>query len=214
MQRIPKTVIFAGGGMVTQAIKRLLEEEMRLSCRTLAELDIHHVGRTDPTDLAVIMPDSWQQLSGWLPGLEKAFVSCPWLIIADLRIAGLFITSLQMHACTLLSPHASMEEIEGSIAQLTSGSAMLAFPQLLSQFVSNAFPSSSRRMALPTIREFEIGCAISLGLSNQQMAQTLHVEKATIRSHLHHLFQKLRLSHRQELAAYFYLALSPPSPSN
>jgi len=208
-------VILGSGGMVTQAIKRLLEQEMALSCWTPTELDVSHADIISPPDLAVLMPDSWQQMAQWLPVLEKTFASCPWLVLADFRIAGMFVTCLQMHACTLLSAHAPLEEIQATMEVVIRSSAPSVFALLLSRFASRALAFSGRKMlSLPTMREFEIGCAVSFGLSNEQMARTLHIEEATIKSHLHHLFQKLRLAHRQELAAYFDMALSIGSPPN
>jgi|SRR5579871_1036100 len=202
-------IILAGRGMTTEAIKRLLEEETSLSCQIVEEQFPPFFPSICPADLVLILSEDWQQLRRWLLPLHQSCPSCPWLIQGDYRLSGMFLSSLDPHPCALISPHSGMVEVRSIIELLIEGLATPPVTQLMSQFASRAMIySRSKPVSLPTIREFEIGCAVSLRLTNLQIAQALSISEATINSHLNHLYQKLRLSHRRELATYFEMALS------
>jgi two-component system nitrate/nitrite response regulator NarL len=51
-----------------------------------------------------------------------------------------------------------------------------------------------------TPREAEIANLISRGLRNKQIARELHLSEGTVKMHLHHIYEKLRLSGRTQLA--------------
>ncbi|TJV41712.1 MAG: helix-turn-helix transcriptional regulator, partial [Mesorhizobium sp.] len=51
-----------------------------------------------------------------------------------------------------------------------------------------------------TGREQEIADLVSRGLRNKTIAQRLHVSEGTVKMHLHHVYEKLHLGSRAELA--------------
>ena len=51
-----------------------------------------------------------------------------------------------------------------------------------------------------TRRQREIAALISEGLSNKQIARRLSIQQATVKNHVHNIFAKLGLSHRDEVA--------------
>ena len=209
MQNLREVSILGCRGIITEAVKRFLEEELAFPCKILAEPDISLSGKREGTDLIVVMPEEYRQLSRWLPVLQKVSPACPWLLVAEYRMAGMFVTSLQRHPCFLLSAHPTLEENQEAIELLIEGYAPPPFAQLQARFMSQANVSSGRNLAaFLTPKEFEVGCAVSLGLTNTQIAKALFIQKATVVSHLNHMYHKLRLTHRQELAAYFDQALS------
>ncbi|QND62889.1 response regulator transcription factor [Mesorhizobium loti] len=61
-----------------------------------------------------------------------------------------------------------------------------------------------RSQPLPTSRltgrETEIADLVSRGLRNKTIAQRLHVSEGTVKMHLHHVYEKLHLGSRAELA--------------
>ncbi len=57
-------------------------------------------------------------------------------------------------------------------------------------------------------REHEIAQLIASGLSNQEMADRLSITEATVKAHLTHIFQKLMLRGRGQLAALYHRHLS------
>lgn len=57
-------------------------------------------------------------------------------------------------------------------------------------------------------RERQIVALVSKGLSNKVIARTLNVSEGTIKSHLHAIFQKLRIGSRYALLVAFDRARS------
>src|SRR5262249_61606439 len=51
-----------------------------------------------------------------------------------------------------------------------------------------------------TRREADIANLVSRGLNNKQIARELHLSEGTVKMHLHHIYEKLRLHSRTELA--------------
>jgi two-component system nitrate/nitrite response regulator NarL len=60
-----------------------------------------------------------------------------------------------------------------------------------------------------TNREREIVRLVSEGLSNKEIGRRLKITDGTIKQHVHHIFQKLQISNRTELAAVYF---SLPEP--
>jgi len=60
----------------------------------------------------------------------------------------------------------------------------------------------AERAAL-THRERQIIRLVSEGLSNKQIARRLNVADGTIKVHIHHIFEKLRVDNRTALAAVY-----------
>jgi two-component system, NarL family, nitrate/nitrite response regulator NarL len=52
-----------------------------------------------------------------------------------------------------------------------------------------------------TLREADIAHLVSRGLHNKQIARELHLSEGTVKMHLHHIYEKLRLGGRAQLAA-------------
>jgi len=66
-----------------------------------------------------------------------------------------------------------------------------------------------------TGRETEVAGLVSRGLRNKIIAQRLHVSEGTVKMHLHHVYEKLRLGSRAELAwATFGERPDHPGPSH
>jgi DNA-binding CsgD family transcriptional regulator len=53
-----------------------------------------------------------------------------------------------------------------------------------------------------THREKEITRLVSAGLRNGEIAAKLFVSEGTVKTHLHHIYEKLKLRNRVELAIY------------
>jgi len=53
-----------------------------------------------------------------------------------------------------------------------------------------------------TARQQEILALLAEGRSDYEIGQTLHLEESTVRSHVHHILQRLSLENRAQLVAY------------
>ncbi len=71
-------------------------------------------------------------------------------------------------------------------------------PDLLRRFA--IAERSSQITSSLTSREADVANLISQGLHNKQIARELHLSEGTVKMHLHHIYEKLRLSGRTQLA--------------
>jgi len=63
--------------------------------------------------------------------------------------------------------------------------------------------ASTREIArLLTPREIEMVRMVSKGLRNKAIADALHIGEGTVKTHLHHIFEKLNIQSRAELIRY------------
>ena len=60
----------------------------------------------------------------------------------------------------------------------------------------------------------EIVRLIATGLSNLEAAGRLRITEATVKAHLTHIFQKLMLRGRGQLAALYHRSFAPVSATN
>jgi two-component system, NarL family, nitrate/nitrite response regulator NarL len=58
----------------------------------------------------------------------------------------------------------------------------------------------SRIASVLTSREAEVAYLVSRGLRDKEIARELHLSEGTVKMCLHHIYEKLRLSSRMELA--------------
>lgn len=72
-------------------------------------------------------------------------------------------------------------------------------------------PSITSRLSR---REQGIAELIASGLSNQEVARRLAITEATVKAHLTHIFQKLMLRGRGQLAALYHRSLLPLAATN
>jgi two-component system, NarL family, nitrate/nitrite response regulator NarL len=165
-------------------------------------------------DVLLIALQSWEEAMTWLVSLQRKFPGQPRLLLADLCLVGISLSFLERQRFTIVSPTWSAEELRISLRLLAAGYTLCSPAKLLEGFV-RGLPCPPRAPAAlhPTRREFECACAASLGLSNQQIGGILHLEESTVKEHLHHLFQKLRVSNRRDLGIAIRRALSSLSPA-
>lgn len=80
--------------------------------------------------------------------------------------------------------------------------------QALEQLAAPARPEADGNVML-TRREWEIVEAISRGLRNREIARALGISEKTVKTHLNHIFSKLRLESRFALALWAQGELQP-----
>jgi len=62
-------------------------------------------------------------------------------------------------------------------------------------------------------RERQIACLIDRGLSNKQIARELGIEATTVKNHVHHICDKLKVHRRAEVVAQIRTSLRSPAVS-
>jgi len=122
----------------------------------------------------------------------------------------------------MLSAFGDGESIQSAMEQQADGFALKTEPpqQTIAAirqvyYGHMVFPRSARRWVMRqpkesdlieelSAREWEVLGLTAQGLSNPQIAETLHLSESTIKFHLQNIFQKLAVTNRTEAARYFY----------
>ncbi|WP_405745347.1 response regulator transcription factor [Streptomyces sp. NBC_01525] len=118
--------------------------------------------------------------------------------------------ALQAGARGYLTKDADGDEIVRAINDVLSGEAGLSprIQRRLLERVAEPAPSPRRRSAERpdglTAREVEVLRLVAEGLSNSEIARTLHVSTATVKTHINNLFGKAGLRDRAQAIHYAY----------
>jgi DNA-binding CsgD family transcriptional regulator len=207
-------LIVCVSAIYSRSLRCLLADEGRAFCpQTLHDAD-------DPLrpDRLLVAPQSWEEIGFWLPLLRNRFSDRGWVILADPRITGTFLSALQGLACRERSPLDAPEQLSASLIESGDPESASISATLLARFEQGIPRLMGRRPAAPiTARELQCGCAVSLGLSNRQIGELVHLTVATVKSHLHTLMEKLGLADRKTLGELFgevLLPLTPPPRRN
>jgi DNA-binding NarL/FixJ family response regulator len=200
----------SGSPVFSVSLRQWLQSgQQALPCCLFGERETGWDPHAPPSGSVLIAPLGWREMAFWLPALQQHYAFHPWLFYADLRLAGMFLSTMEGRLCTLVAPASPSDHLRLSLDALTGGVALCP-PALLSQLVACGAPASAgRRSARPTRREIECGCAASLGLTNRQIAIALRLQEGTVKTHMHHLLRKLHMKGREELSVYLEQALTP-----
>ena len=154
--------------------------------------------RPDVVLMDVIMPE--------LNGVEATRSICSRfqrvrvLLMSSLTGDELLLEAVRAGAAGYVSKSFEPDEIGRAVRAVHSGQTYLHHEITrslleLTDVVANPPPPL-------TERELEISRLVAEGLSNQQIAERVHVSEGTVRTHLRHVFEKLGISNRVELALY------------
>ena len=116
------------------------------------------------------------------------------------------LNALAAGALGYLTKDAGREDIHRALQAAARGQALLdpAVHARLTQIVKSQ-PGSSSEGALPdglTVREAEVLSFIARGQSNQEIAATLFVTEATVKTHINRIFAKTQSRDRAQAVAY------------
>lgn len=105
------------------------------------------------------------------------------------------LAAIEAGASGYLVKAAPAEELAAGVRAVAAGQTVLA-PSIAAQLVARA--STPRETAAPelTPREHEILTLVAAGLSNPAIAGRLFIGESTVKTHLIHVFEKLKVSDR------------------
>lgn len=117
--------------------------------------------------------------------------------------------ALRAGARGYLTKDAGGDEIVRAVRSVLSGDAGLSpsIQRRLLERLSDPEPPQQTAAEAPdglTTRETEVLLLISEGLSNQEIAERLHVSTATVKTHINNLFAKTGLKDRAQAVRYAY----------
>jgi DNA-binding NarL/FixJ family response regulator len=114
--------------------------------------------------------------------------------------------ALQAGARGYLTKDASAEEIERAIRSVAGGQTHLD-PAIQQRLVAAVLDSAPRDAVAPddlTTRELEVLKLIAAGLSNAEIAASLVVSAATVKTHVNHIFAKTGARDRAQAVRFAY----------
>ncbi|MBR0688302.1 response regulator transcription factor [Bradyrhizobium manausense] len=103
--------------------------------------------------------------------------------------------------CSVVLKETSPEALVRSLRQVANGERILPQPSVEPVTMAGPEINTDSVLAVLTDRERQIMRLVAEGLSNKQIGRRLNIADTTIKVHLHHIFQKLEISNRTELAA-------------
>lgn len=118
----------------------------------------------------------------------------PVLILTAYESNTDILRAIEAGATGYLLKDAQREELFNAIRSVAQGKAILA-PTVASRLLLLHQKHSPAQETL-SAREQEILTLVARGASNKEIARTLHLSEATVKSHLLHLFAKLGVSDR------------------
>ena len=135
------------------------------------------------------------------------------LVLTTFDLDEYVFASLKAGASGFLLKDAGPEELLTAIRAVHSGDAVVApsaTKRLLERFVPtlpadvSQLRSPDERLAALTEREREVLTAVGRGLTNAEIAATLFLAEATVKTHIGHILAKLNLRDRVQMVVLAY----------
>jgi DNA-binding NarL/FixJ family response regulator len=99
------------------------------------------------------------------------------------------------------------EQLIPAIRTVSAGDALLSpsvTRRVIHHFTRMQRPAPPKQLAALTAREMEVLRFIALGMSNVEIAESLYIGEATVKTHVTHILQKLNLRDRVQLIVLAY----------
>jgi DNA-binding NarL/FixJ family response regulator len=110
--------------------------------------------------------------------------------------------AIQAGASGFLSKNGGIDELVDAVRRVAHGQSVLGAPSLTSLVSFIAAQTEGPRTHALTNREKEVLELVATGQANREIAATLRLSEATVRSHFHNLRVKLGLSNRVQAATF------------
>jgi DNA-binding NarL/FixJ family response regulator len=146
---------------------------------------------------------------------ERIVAQCPEakvLILTTFDLDEYAFAGLRAGASGFLLKNALPQELLAAIRCVAAGDAVVAprITRLLLENFAHRLPVQSTgtrqedRLARITAREREVLTQVGRGLSNAEIAETLHLAEATVKTHLSRILVKLELRDRVQAVVFAY----------
>jgi DNA-binding NarL/FixJ family response regulator len=117
--------------------------------------------------------------------------------------------ALRAGASGFLLKHTSPEELAAAVRTVASGAGLIApavTRRLIAEFAATTarMPQPPESLATLTPREREVLELIARGLTNSEIARTLFVSEATVKTHVAHILRGLAVRDRVQIVIYAY----------
>ena len=124
------------------------------------------------------------------------------LVLTSFAEEDKLVPAFKAGAVGYLLKDSAPQDLLHAIRDVAQGASTL-HPQIAHQLIRALRQPAERPAAVPlTNREQEVLRLVAQGLSNDAIAERLHVGERTVRSHISHILAKLQLANRTQLALY------------
>ncbi|MGW2156597.1 response regulator [Nonomuraea sp. NPDC001699] len=201
------------------------EALLRMAFRMIldAEPDLHVAGEATDGDQATrlarhLRPDVIL-MDVRMPGLDGIQATrqiardCPTsrvLILTTFDLDEYAFAGLKAGAAGFLPKNTPPADLLSAIRNVAAGEAVLSprvTRRLLEKFAPQLTPDpreQDRRLRQLTAREHDVLVQVARGLSNAEVAASLHLAEATVKTHLSRVLLKLGLRHRAQVVVFAY----------
>lgn len=206
-------VIRAGLGMILNAQPGI--EVIAEACDGTQALNLARRHRPDVCLMDIRMPvldgiEATRLLAG--PDVKDPI---PVVIITTFDLDEYVYGALKAGARGFLLKDAGAELVTQAVRAAATGDALIApsiTKRLLHNFATTDTPAPATCAEPLSRREEEVLSAVAQGLTNQEIADSLHLSLSTIKTHLGSLMQKLSARNRVEIAIWAYQSNRVKSP--
>jgi DNA-binding NarL/FixJ family response regulator len=141
--------------------------------------------------------------------LQDGGDGCRVLMLTTFDLDEYVYSALQAGASGFLLKDVSPEQLIAAVRQVTAGDALLA-PSITRRLVERfarpepPIPLPDSPLSSLTPREGEILRLVARGLSNAEIAETVFLSEATVKTHVSRILQKMGLRDRVQAVVYAY----------
>jgi DNA-binding NarL/FixJ family response regulator len=131
------------------------------------------------------------------------------LIVTTFELDEYVVEALRAGASGFLLKDATPAELVNAVRVVAAGNAMLSptVTRRLLDMYAHLLPAAGRTrdaLASLTARELAVITLVAQGLSNLEIAGTLHVAESSVKTHVNHLLAKLQVHQRVQLVIFAY----------
>jgi DNA-binding NarL/FixJ family response regulator len=141
------------------------------------------------------------------------------LVLTTFDTDDLVLAALRGGANGFMLKDTAPEDVVVAVRRVATGERMLS-PSVTSRVIAAAIRPNTRQLTARallvtlTARERDVALALSEGMTNQEIARSLHMGLATVKTHVGSVFVKLGVTNRVQVARYVHdadLGEAPPT---